>query len=241
MRFFIDESPDIDGRRLISGEDFDHFRVLRPKIGDMVELCNPTTQIVYKAELTAITKHDAQVSVVEKKRGESEPHHKITLFQAIPKFDKMELIIQKCVEVGVVEIIPVFTARTQTHPANAGIKAKRWQKIAKSASQQSRRDIIPNVSNIMTFQEALGSLERFDSVFVANETESRLNASEAFREISGQNICIFVGPEGSFEDEEIKSLTELGAVSVQLGRRILRVETAAIASAILILSAKGEL
>ncbi|MCL2851673.1 MAG: 16S rRNA (uracil(1498)-N(3))-methyltransferase [Defluviitaleaceae bacterium] len=241
MRFFIDASPNIDGRLLLSGEDFDHLRVLRPKIGEVVELCNPTTQVVYQSELTAMTKQDAQVTIVAKRRGNSEPVCKITLFQAIPKFDKMELIVKKCIELGALEIVPVFTARTQTHPANAGIKAKRWQKIAKSAAQQSNRDIIPDVSNIMTFKDALDSLSRFDHVFVANENETKLNASEAFKEVSGQNVCVFIGPEGSFEDEEIQALRGLGAESISLGKRILRVETAAFASVILLLSARGEL
>ena len=240
-RFYIEASPNIDGRVKLSGEDFEHLRVLRPKLGDTVELCNPTTQHVYLAELTMITKTDAQVTVVAQRRGDSEPACKITLFQAIPKFDKMEFIIQKCVELGVTEIVPILTARTQTHPANAGIKARRWQKIAKTAAQQSNRDTIPTVSNIITLQEVMDGLTRFDHTFVANESETKVRASEAYKASNAQKVGIVVGPEGGFEQEEVQALCALGVESVNLGKRVLRVETAAMAAVILFLSAREEL
>ena len=241
MRLFIDSAPNIDGRLMISGEDFDHLRVLRTKLGEIVELCNPEKKMVYKAEIIAISRQDAQVCIISKNRVDSDPSCKITLFQAVPKFDKMEMMIQKCVELGITEIVPVLTARTQTHPANAGVKAKRWQKIAKEAASQSRRDIVPNIANVISLDEALNGMARFDRVFVANENEANVKARAAFKSSDAKNVAIFVGPEGGFEDSEIEMMRSLGIESVTLGKRVLRVETASIAAVILYLCAREEL
>ena len=240
-RLFFDASPSIGDTVTLTGEDLDHLRVLRTKPGELLELCNPSDQIVYQAKAEKISKEDAQIQIIGFGLGDSEPASKITLFQAIPKLDKMELILQKCVELGVFKIVPMFTARTVTHPANAGIKAKRWQKIAKSAAQQSRRDIIPEVGAIITFQEALASMTNFDHSFVANEQEDNIKATEAFKAANKQNIAIFVGPEGGFDSKEIDELVALGAKSVSLGKRTLRVETASIATIVIFMSAKEEL
>ncbi|MCL2673951.1 MAG: 16S rRNA (uracil(1498)-N(3))-methyltransferase [Defluviitaleaceae bacterium] len=239
-RFFIDTGHNIGEIVTISGENFDHLKVLRPRVGEVIELCNPAMQVVYHAEIEIISRRDAQVNVVGQTSVDSEPAVNITLFQGVPKGDKMELIIQKCVELGVSKIVPIITARTVSHPANAAQKQQRWQKIAHAAAQQSRRGIIPDIGDIITFQEALGELANFDSAFVAYECEAGLKASEAFKAAKGRNIALFIGPEGGFEPCEIQELCAGGAKSVSLGKRILRTETAAFAATIILLSAQGE-
>ncbi|MCL2617788.1 MAG: 16S rRNA (uracil(1498)-N(3))-methyltransferase [Defluviitaleaceae bacterium] len=240
-RFFTDATIGVGGKLAISGEDFDHLRVLRPKIGETLELCNSEKRIVYTAEITDMSRADAQVTIVSKKKADAEPGCRITLMQAVPKFDKMELIIQKCVELGVSEIVPVLTNRTQTHPANAAVKAHRWQKISKEAAQQSGRDIIPAITSVLPFREALDSLSQYEHTFVANENETEQYARAAYQRASVQNVAIFIGPEGGFDKSEIKAMRDKGVESVSLGRRILRVETAAITAVILFLCAREEL
>jgi len=239
-RFFIDTNHNVGEVVTISGENFDHLKVLRPRIGEVIELCNSARQVVFHAEVAEISRRDAQVKVIGQYPADSEPDVKITLFQAVPKGDKMELIIQKCVELGVFKIAPIITARTVSHPANSAQKQQRWQKISQAAAQQSRRGIIPEIGDIITFQEALSELANFDSAFVAYECEAGLKASEAFKAADGRNIALFIGPEGGFEESEIQELCANGAKSVSLGKRILRAETAAFAVTIILLSAQGE-
>jgi len=239
-RFFIDTSHNVGEFVAIDGENLDHLKVLRPRIGEALELCNSAERVVYHAETAKISRHDAQVKIIRQSLADSEPAVKITLFQAIPKLDKMELIIQKCVELGVYRIVPVVTDRTVSNPPNAAQKLKRWQKIAHAAAQQSRRDIIPEIGDIITLQGVLSELSNFDSAFVAYECETGIQASEAFKTASLQHIALFVGPEGGFEPAEIQALCAAGVKSVSLGKRILRTETAAFASMIILLSAQGE-
>ena len=130
-RFFIDTSHIIGELVTISGENFDHLKVLRPRIGEVLELCNSDAKVVYNAEVVEITRRDAQVKIVGQVPADSESAVKITLFQGVPKGDKMEMIIQKCVELGVFRIVPVVTMRTVSQPSSEK-KRHRWQKIAQS-------------------------------------------------------------------------------------------------------------
>ena len=241
IRFFIESTPSVNAQLVISGEDFNHLRVLRPKIGELIELCNPAAKLVYLAGVDQLSKNDARITILSSHAAGNEPTCKISLFQAIPKTDKMELLIQKGVELGLAEITPILTSRTQAHRANVGAKATRWQKISKEAAQQSRRDIVPPVHDVDTFSNVLSKLSRFDGVFVANENETTLLASRAFKDIDATNVAMFVGPEGGFEASEVAALLAHGAMSVSLGKRILRTETAAITMVALILSAKGDI
>jgi 16S rRNA (uracil1498-N3)-methyltransferase len=153
----------------------------------------------------------------------------------------MELILQKCVELGVSRVVPVITAHTVSHPANAGMKALRWQKVAKAAAQQSGRDIIPHMHKIVSFKDALGMITNQDASFIANEQENDAMASAVFQKTGARNVGLFVGPEGGLEPAEISELLAAGCVSVSLGKRVLRVETAAIAVMVVFMSARGEL
>ena len=241
MRLFTDMNLEIGSLTTIDGEDFDHLRVLRIKAGDKLELCNPHTQVVFHCKVVRVDRDEASVMVVSLGIASSEPSFKVTLFQAVPKLDKMDVIIQKCVELGVFKIVPIITARTITHPANAGIKARRWGKISKMAAQQSQRDIIPQVGSILKFGDMLEGLKNYGSVYLMNESEENLLSSQAFKDAQEQDIAIIVGPEGGFEASEVEQLCNCGAQSVSLGRRRLRVETAALAALAVLMSARGEL
>ncbi len=159
---------------------------------------------------------------------------KIYLFQGLPKKDKMELIIQKAVELGVFEIIPVMTQRTVVKledKKKEDKKVERWQLIATSAAKQSNRGIIPTVSGTMSFKESLDYAKNMDIKIIPYENADDINKTkEIIQSIkSGQSVGIFIGPEGGFEEKEIGQALEAGVLPITLGRRILRTETAGLA------------
>ena len=158
---------------------------------------------------------------------------KIYLFQGLPKSDKMEIIIQKAVELGVYEVIPVSTARAvvKLDAKKEASKQKRWQTIAESAAKQSKRMVIPEIHSVMKFSEAVNYAEELDIRFITYElAENMAHTKKLFEQIEpGQSIGIFIGPEGGFEEEEVAKALEAGAHAITLGRRILRTETAGLA------------
>ncbi len=161
---------------------------------------------------------------------------KVYLFQGLPKGDKMELIIQKMVELGVYEIIPVAMKRcvVKLDEKKAKSKTARWQGIAEAAAKQSKRAVIPQVQNVMTYRQALEYAKDMDVKIVPYEMENFLDGAsgmEGTRKIinnlsEGQRIAVFIGPEGGFEEDEIDAAISLGMKPVTLGKRILRTETA---------------
>ena len=155
---------------------------------------------------------------------------RIFLFQGLPKGDKMELIIQKTVELGVHEIIPVASRRcvVKLDEKKAKSKVARWQGISESAAKQSKRMIVPKVHPVMKFEEALEYARSMDMVLIPYELAKGMrHTKELFASIRpGQSVGIFIGPEGGFEEEEVKKAVEAGAEPVTLGKRILRTETA---------------
>ena len=164
----------------------------------------------------------------------TEPSANICLYQALPKGDKLELIIQKCVELGVSKIIPIMTERCVTRLSKSDIskKATRYQRIAESAAGQSMRGKIPEVSPACLFVEALSSAKH-PLALVAHEQERTTSLKSALVQWSHtpvKNISIWIGPEGGFTSGEISTLGEAGAVAVSLGPRVLRTETAAISA-----------
>lgn len=158
---------------------------------------------------------------------------KVTLFQALPKGDKMETIIQKMVELGAYEIVPVSTKRciVKLDDKKAAAKVKRWNAIAESAAKQSKRGIIPQVTMPMSYKNGLKKAEEMDMVLIPYENaENMAHTREVISRIKeGMNIGIFVGPEGGFATEEVEEAINSGAFDITLGRRILRTETAGMA------------
>ena len=183
-----------------------------------------------KSARQAETVVKAQILFTEK--NGSELPNKIVLYMGLPKFEKMELIIQKAVELGVSEIVPVVTARTvvKLDAKKAGAKQERWQAIAEAAAKQSKRAVIPEVSQVMSFKDALKEAASCDKLLIPYEKAEGMASTKAV--ISGikpgESLGVFIGPEGGFEESEVVSAMEAGAQALTLGPRILRCETAAI-------------
>ena len=167
---------------------------------------------------------------MEEREAENELPSKLYLFQGLPKSDKMELIIQKAVELGVWEVIPVATKRAvvKLDQKKAAKKRERWSGISESAAKQAGRNVIPEIKQVMNFQEALSYAKSLDVLLIPYELAEGMQATkERIQAIQpGQSVGIFIGPEGGFEQEEVKLAMEAGAYPITLGRRILRTETA---------------
>ncbi len=213
----------------IEGEDARHIsKSLRMKVGESLTLCTPDGRR-HECEITAFSTDSVTVKVLSSTICEQEPSVKITLFMALTKGDKMDDIIQKSVELGVYEIVPVLTARCISRPDGKQIKKKvqRWQKIADNAASQSRRGIIPQVKDMLTLKEAADICNSFDKAIVFYEC-----GGEKLRDIINEDIkalAMFVGSEGGFEESEIEMLKKNGVTPTTLGTRILRAQTAPIA------------
>ncbi len=230
-KFFVKQNQIENNFIKVIGEDVNHItNVLRMRKNDEIQLCNQDTGENYLATITNIFKDCVECEIKEKIEKTTESNVHITLFQGIPKFEKMELIIQKCTEIGVKNIVPVMMERTvvKLDDKVATKKLERWQKIAEIASKQSMRDCIPNVENIIKIKEI--DTSKFDIVLVAyeNEEHTMLKTELNKLKITGReyNIAIVVGPEGGISGKEINILKEKNAVFVSLGKRILRTETA---------------
>ena len=230
-KFFVKQNQIENNAIKVIGEDVNHIaNVLRMRKNDEIQLCNQDTGENYLSIITNIFKDCVECEIKEKIKTTTESNVHITLFQGIPKFEKMELIIQKCTEIGVKNIVPVMMERTvvKLDDKVATKKLERWQKIAEIASKQSMRDCIPNVENIIKIKEI--DTSKFDIVLVAyeNEEHNMLKTELNKLKITGReyNIAIVVGPEGGISGKEINILKEKNAVFVSLGKRILRTETA---------------
>ncbi len=213
----------------ITGEDARHIsKSLRMKVGEALTLCT-TDGRRHECEITAFSTDTVTVKVLSSTVCEQEPSVKITLFMALTKGDKMDDIVQKSVELGVYEIVPVLTSRCISRPDEKQMKKKvaRWQKIADNAASQSRRGIIPKVADMMTLKEASKLLRNFEKAVVFYEC-----GGEKLKDTVDENtktLAMFVGSEGGFEESEIELLKENGATALTLGSRILRAQTAPIA------------
>ena len=164
---------------------------------------------------------------------DTELSSKLYLFQGLPKQDKMELIVQKAVELGAYQVIPVSTRRSvvKLDEKKALKKVERWQQIALSAAKQAGRGYIPQVADVMSYPEALSYAKKLDVVLIPYELAEGMKETKEIIEsiVPGQSVGIFIGPEGGFEKEEVELALEWGAKAVTLGRRILRTETAGLA------------
>lgn len=185
-------------------------------------------------ELTEFQKDSVTGRILERMEDLQETAIEVVLYQGMPKGDKLELIIQKCTELGVSSVVPVETSRSVVHldSAKAGKKLDRWQKIAQEASQQSKRVQVPTVGPYLNWKQLLKALEQADGltiVFWEDEQTQSLKALLRSQREKPQRINLIVGPEGGLSEEEVSQLRALGAVSASLGKRILRTETAGMA------------
>lgn len=184
----------------------------------------------YRCEILSLEEDRVEAGIMWIEEANTELSSKIYLFQGLPKSDKMELIIQKAVELGVYEIIPTATRRAvvKLDKKKEESKRKRWQGISESAAKQSKRSIIPKITSVMNFREAVEYASDLDVKLIPYELAEGM---EATRNLiggirPGQSIAVFIGPEGGFAPEEVELAAERGFLPVTLGKRILRTETA---------------
>lgn len=232
--FFADSSAIGEKEIIIRGSDLNHMKnVLRLQIGEQICIHEESTGKEYRCEIAGYEKDVAHLHIMWVEEANRELPSKIYLFQGLPKGDKMELIIQKAVELGVYEIIPVATKRAvvKLDAKKAEAKQKRWQSIAESAAKQSRRNIIPHIHEVVKFGQAVDYVKNLDITLIPYElAEDMEKTKQIFETIQpGQSIGIFIGPEGGFDESEIALAQENGISPITLGKRILRTETAGMA------------
>ncbi|MFI3208047.1 MAG: 16S rRNA (uracil(1498)-N(3))-methyltransferase [Eubacteriales bacterium] len=230
QHFFVTPDQVKEDRIYIEGSDVNHIKnVLRMKIGEQLEI-NDGNNLKYLGHIEHIQENEIQILIEEKLEADTELPSKIYLFQGLPKADKMELVVQKAVELGATEIIPVETKRAvvKLDHKKKDKKVERWNNIAVSAAKQAARGVIPTVANVMTFKEAIAYAQSMDVRMIPYELAEGMNETKAFIEgiKPGQSIAIFIGPEGGFAKEEVELAIESGAQAITLGKRILRTETA---------------
>lgn len=235
QRFFVEPHQiDEEAHQIhITGSDVNHIsNVLRMKTGEELWISDGS-KYEYRCTIESFEPDEVLLHIVYSQEPEYELPCRIYLFQGLPKADKMELIIQKAVELGAYEIIPVETKRcvVKLDGRKSAKKTARWQQIAESAAKQSKRMLIPNVHEVLTFRETLKYAESMDVRLVPYELARGMQETkEILAGIEpGQSVGIFIGPEGGFEEKEIEAAIEGGAKPITLGRRILRTETAGLA------------
>ncbi|MCM1123299.1 MAG: 16S rRNA (uracil(1498)-N(3))-methyltransferase [Eubacterium sp.] len=233
-RFFVEPSQIQDKRIRITGSDFNHIKnVLRMKIGEEIAVSNGVDQREYRCGIEEYTDDEVVCTLRFIKEDGVELPSKIYLFQGLPKADKMELVIQKAVELGAYEVIPVAAKRcvVKLDEKKAAAKVNRWQGIAKAAAKQSKRGVIPKVRSVMSMQEAIGYAQDMDVKLIPYELAKDMQHTKKIIESiqPGASIALFIGPEGGYEESEIDAAIRAGIEPITLGRRILRTETAGLA------------
>lgn len=235
MHHFFVTPQQISGDKIrIEGGDVNHMKnVLRMKLHEKAEISDGESR-TYLCEVEAYEEDVAVLHILEEMEADTEPASKLYLFQGLPKSDKMELIVQKAVELGVYQVIPVAMKRSvvRLDDKKAAKKADRWNSIAESAAKQAGRSRIPEVTMPLSYKEALKMAEELDVTLLPYELAGGMEVTrEVIRQIkSGQSVGIFIGPEGGFEPEEVDAAVSMGAKVITLGRRILRTETAGFAT-----------
>lgn len=243
FRYFCAEENIRDNSVTVIGGDSRHLRtILRARPGDIISIVTESRE--YTAEITNITNEDIICVLRDEIIKNNEAAINITLCQGIPKQTKMETIIQQNVEVGVKTFIPLITERTVVKLNEKDRELKkldRWQKIAKESAKQSKRNIIPQVENIMTLKELIARIKGEESeVIVPYELEDVKQLKDVLSEPK-KNYYIVIGPEGGFDMKEVEILKDAGAHIVTLGKRILRTETAGLVTSAVILYACNEM
>lgn len=230
-QFFVEPNQINDKRVVITGSDVNHIRnVLRMKPGEEIAVSNGTDGREYRCGIVEIGEEQVICELRFIKEDGLELSSRVHLFQGLPKADKMELIIQKAVELGVYEVIPVETKRAvvKLDAKKAKQKTERWQAIAEAAAKQSKRRIIPQVSEPVTFARALELAGGMEVKMIPYELADGMERTKQMISSLPEDadIAVFIGPEGGFEESEIKAAADAGVVPITLGKRILRTETA---------------
>ena len=229
-RFFADSSCIGSAIITITGDDVKHIsKVLRLRTGDEITICD-SCGWDYVCAIEDISQTQVEAKILSKSTNKAESPLHITVYQGLPKSDKMDYIVQKCVELGAVNIVPMATARAVVKLHDEEKKRTRWQKIALEAAKQCGRGIIPTVNNVTDFSKVIDSLEPDALNILPYENEDHRKLRQAIAGYNGSKVNIIIGPEGGFDPEEISSAECKGINIVTLGPRILRTETAPIAA-----------
>lgn len=228
-RFFCDTDKEYVR---ISGEDAHHIsNVLRMEKGEIITACCGDG-LDYISEITDISKDTVIAKVIKTEPSKGESNIKITLFQGLPKGEKFDTVIQKSIELGVYEIVPLMLKRcvVKIDKKKETAKTQRWNKIALSAAKQCGRGMVPEVKAPMNLNEAVEQMKKFDLVIAAYEEEKNVNLKEVLSSCGDiSDIAVIIGPEGGIERDELQYIIEnANGKSVTLGERILRTETAPI-------------
>lgn len=230
-QFFVEPHQIADKTVRIEGQDVNHIKnVLRMKIGEELSVSNGVDGKEYRCGIVAMDEECITCELRFIKEDGVELPSEVYLFQGLPKADKMELIIQKAVELGVHAVVPVATKRcvVKLDDKKAKSKIARWQGIAEAAAKQSKRRIVPDVKDVMSFKEALNFVKDFEVKLIPYElAEDMSKTKEIISALQpGQKIAIFIGPEGGFEETEVQAAMDSRVEPITLGKRILRTETA---------------
>ena len=240
-KFFVN-STQIDGDKIeIIGKDVNHIKnVLRKKINDKIMICNQDNMENFLCTIVAESERSIVSKIVSKLKNDAETNVKVTIFQGIPKAEKMELIIQKSVELGAFDITPVAMKRCVVKLSEKGKikKLERWQKIAEVAAKQCGRNMVPQINDIVFMKNICNLYDNYDILILAYEKEEKNTLKDVLRNfkqtqkyINGKEIKIgiIIGPEGGIDENELKQLANDKLQIVTLGKRILRTETVALA------------
>jgi len=216
----------------VTGDDVNHIKnVLRMKVGDDFYASDGAGRDVLCC--ISFISGDEVLADILSERTDSELPVEIVLYQSLPKSDKMELIIQKCVELGISRIVPVESSRciVKLDDKSAGKKVERWQKLARSASEQSQRGRIAEIGDVISWKAALQDAGALEHVVICYENETASEELKTLLHGAGglKSIGIFIGPEGGYSEEEVAQAIEAGIHPITLGHRILRTETAGLA------------
>lgn len=242
QQIFVNEEP-VEGKFIVTGDDMHHLvRVVRLKKGEIIRVSTAAGNNFLCAVADTFDKE--LIVEVKEEVPSTELSDKIYLFQAIPKGDRMENIIEKTVELGVHEIIPVQMKNCIVKLDDKKKKSKltRYQTIAKSAAEQSKRSIIPQIHDVVNFKEALAYAESLDVLLLPYESKNGMKDTyEILQDLQkGQSVGIFIGPEGGFDPSEIEMVKDKCKI-ISLGRRILRTDTAAICTLSMLMLRSEEL
>ena len=236
-KFFVNQEQVKEDKIKIIGNDVNHIKnVLREKVGNKLTICNTYDMKDYLCEITKLDEEYVECQIKEEIENNVESNIKVTIMQGLPKADKMELIIQKSVELGVFDITPIEMKRcvVKLNEKDKTKKIQRWQKISEVAAKQCGRNIIPSINSIINIKNVCNLLNEYDIVLIAYENEKETTLKQVLKEIKQSysekeiKIAIIIGPEGGIASEEVEILQESGAKSITLGKRILRTETVAL-------------
>lgn len=235
-KFFVTNQSIQNNEIVIVGNDVNHIKnVLRKKKGNQITICNSDISVDYLCEIVKLEEETIKCNIIKELATNSESNIKVTIWQGLPKADKMELVIQKAVELGAYDITPVEMKRcvVRLNEKDKTKKLQRWQKIAEVAAKQSGRNRIPLINEIKSLQNICNLCQEYDIVIVAYENEKHNKLKQELEKLKikqteNLRIAILIGPEGGIDNSEIQLLKENGAKIVTLGNRILRTETVAL-------------